>query len=179
MHNGDIPVYTTGDAGSALPTEANKATSDVYGDNRYANNIGGWKSYPGLKKFLDNKYDPNYPTHDISYRDFIVMRLSEMYLIKAECEIYAGGDPLATINVLRDVRAISGKNKKRTGAVTIDTILEERAIELKIAGHELSFKGMEYLVGFALPNFYFHIVTAYNILRHNGVEIGKRDYMGA
>ena len=56
---------------------------------------------------------------------------------------------------------------------------EERAIELKIAGHELSFKGMEYLVGFALPNFYFHIVTAYNILRHNGVEIGKRDYMGA
>lgn len=130
MHNGDIPVYTTGDAGSALPTEANKATSDVYGDNRYANNIGGWKSYPGLKKFLDNKFDPNYPTHDISYRDFIVMRLSEMYLIKAECEIYAGGDPLATINVLRDVRAISGKNNKRTGAVTIDTILEERAIEL-------------------------------------------------
>ena len=53
-----------------------------------------------------------------------------MYLIKAECEIYAGGDPLATINVLRDVRAISGKNNKRTGAVTIDTILEERAIEL-------------------------------------------------
>ena len=56
---------------------------------------------------------------------------------------------------------------------------EERAIELKIAGHELSFKGMEYLVGFALPNFYFHIVTAYNILRHNGLEIGKRDFMGA
>ena len=55
---------------------------------------------------------------------------------------------------------------------------EERPIELKVAGHELSFKGMEYLVGFALPNFYFHVVTAYNILRHNGLEIGKRDYMG-
>ena len=56
---------------------------------------------------------------------------------------------------------------------------EERPIELKIGGHELSFKGMDYLIGFALPNFYFHIVTAYNILRHNGLEIGKRDFMGA
>ena len=35
-----------------------------------------------------------------------------------------------------------------------------------------------YLLGFALPNFYFHLVTAYNILRHNGVEIGKADYLG-
>lgn len=56
---------------------------------------------------------------------------------------------------------------------------EERAIELKVGGHELAFKGMDYLIGFALPNFYFHVVTAYNILRHNGVEIGKRDFMGA
>jgi hypothetical protein len=36
----------------------------------------------------------------------------------------------------------------------------------------------DYLLGFALPNFYFHLVTAYNILRHNGVEIGKADYLG-
>ena len=38
--------------------------------------------------------------------------------------------------------------------------------------------GTEYLVQFALPNFYFHLVTAYAILRHNGVELGKRDYIG-
>ena len=37
---------------------------------------------------------------------------------------------------------------------------------------------MQYLLGFALPNFYFHVATAYAILRHNGVEIGKRDYLG-
>ena len=37
---------------------------------------------------------------------------------------------------------------------------------------------MQYLLGFALPNFYFHVTTAYDILRHNGVEIGKRDFIG-
>ncbi len=54
---------------------------------------------------------------------------------------------------------------------------EERAITLKVGGKERSFTGLPYLVGFAWPNFYFHLVTAYNILRHNGVEIGKRDYL--
>jgi hypothetical protein len=39
-------------------------------------------------------------------------------------------------------------------------------------------KGAEYLNLFALPNFYFHVAAAYAILRHNGVELGKRDYMG-
>ncbi|CAG4883090.1 conserved protein of unknown function [Georgfuchsia toluolica] len=55
---------------------------------------------------------------------------------------------------------------------------EEREIQFTIGGHDLKFTGMTYLLGFALPNFYFHLVTAYNILRHNGVEIGKRDYIG-
>ena len=55
---------------------------------------------------------------------------------------------------------------------------EERDIALKAGGREMSFKGLPYLLGYAMPNFYFHLVTAYNILRHNGVEIGKRDYIG-
>ena len=55
---------------------------------------------------------------------------------------------------------------------------EERDIAFRLGGRDLSFKGMPYLIGFAWPNFYFHMVTAYNILRHNGVDIGKRDYMG-
>jgi hypothetical protein len=55
---------------------------------------------------------------------------------------------------------------------------EERDIALKAGSRELKFKGMPYLLGFALPNFYFHVATAYNILRHNGVEIGKTDYLG-
>ena len=55
---------------------------------------------------------------------------------------------------------------------------EERTIVLKLGPEEVTFNGLQYLLGFALPNFYFHVVTAYNILRHNGVEIGKRDYIG-
>jgi hypothetical protein len=42
----------------------------------------------------------------------------------------------------------------------------------------LTLKGWQYVVGFALPNFYFHATTAYDILRHLGVEIGKRDFLG-
>jgi len=55
---------------------------------------------------------------------------------------------------------------------------EARDIAFSIGGQQLQFQGMQYLLGFALPNFYFHLVTAYNILRHNGVDIGKRDFIG-
>jgi hypothetical protein len=44
---------------------------------------------------------------------------------------------------------------------------------------ERKFAGQQYLVNYALPNFFFHITTAYAILRHNGVELGKKDFMGA
>lgn len=56
---------------------------------------------------------------------------------------------------------------------------EAREITIPIGGNPRTFKGQEYLLGFALPNFYFHLTTAYAILRHNGVEIGKRDFLGA
>ncbi len=55
---------------------------------------------------------------------------------------------------------------------------EEKEIVLKLQGRDVPFKGMQYLLGFAWPNFYFHAATAYDILRHNGVEIGKRDFIG-
>jgi len=55
---------------------------------------------------------------------------------------------------------------------------EGRDITLKVGPNTVSFKGQAYLVHFAVPNFYFHVTTAYNILRHNGVELGKRDYIG-
>jgi len=50
---------------------------------------------------------------------------------------------------------------------------EERTVELKIGGHEMAMPGMRYLLDFAMPNFYFHVTTAYGILRHNGVPLGK------
>ncbi|MGQ1946522.1 RagB/SusD family nutrient uptake outer membrane protein [Geofilum sp. OHC36d9] len=134
MANGDIPIYTTMNPATALPTETAKATSSVYGDDRYNSyKIGGWCSFPGIKKFLNDVFDPNYPTHDISKRDAVVIRLAEMYLIKAECQLYTGnGDAMSTINELRKVRAIPGMEDENqlTGTATLETILEERAIEL-------------------------------------------------
>lgn len=44
---------------------------------------------------------------------------------------------------------------------------------------ERRFRGQDYLLSYGLPQFFFHVTTAYALLRHNGVEIGKRDYMGA
>ena len=43
----------------------------------------------------------------------------------------------------------------------------------------LEFKGLEFLQRFAIPNVFFHVTTAYNILRHNGVELGKRDFLNS
>jgi hypothetical protein len=56
---------------------------------------------------------------------------------------------------------------------------EEREIILSIGGQAMTFSGQSYLFHFALPNFFFHLTTAYAILRHNGISIGKRDFIGA
>jgi hypothetical protein len=55
---------------------------------------------------------------------------------------------------------------------------EERSVTLKMRSGELTLRGQDYLFKLTLPNFYFHITTAYDILRHNGVEVGKMDYLG-
>jgi hypothetical protein len=55
---------------------------------------------------------------------------------------------------------------------------EEKEIVLQMRSGERRYGALQYLLGHALPNFYFHVTTAYNILRHNGVELGKQDYLG-
>lgn len=55
---------------------------------------------------------------------------------------------------------------------------EGRDISVPIRDKNMTFKGQPYLLGFAIPNFYFHTVTAYAILRHSGVELGKPDFIG-
>ncbi|RWM29554.1 DUF1993 family protein [Mesorhizobium sp.] len=55
---------------------------------------------------------------------------------------------------------------------------EERTIELRLAGREVSMSGLQYLLNAAMPNFYFHMTTAYDILRHNGVPLGKATFLG-
>ncbi len=54
---------------------------------------------------------------------------------------------------------------------------ETREITIKIPNSELKFTGLDYVNHWAMPNFYFHITTAYAILRHNGIELGKRDFL--
>jgi hypothetical protein len=55
---------------------------------------------------------------------------------------------------------------------------EDKDITLKLGSTERKFTGQVLLLNFILPNFYFHCTTAYDILRHCGVELGKRDFMG-
>jgi len=55
---------------------------------------------------------------------------------------------------------------------------ETREITLTIRKADVKFTGQDYLLKWVLPNVYFHVTTAYNILRHNGVELGKQDFLG-
>src|SRR4051812_27875013 len=55
---------------------------------------------------------------------------------------------------------------------------EERDIKIPLRDRTLEMKGLAFLQNWALANFYFHYVTAYNVLRHNGVDVGKRDFLG-
>jgi hypothetical protein len=55
---------------------------------------------------------------------------------------------------------------------------ETRAIEIKTPNRTLNFNGLSYLTNFVLPNFFFHETVAYALLRHNGVEVGKADFLG-
>ena len=56
---------------------------------------------------------------------------------------------------------------------------ETRTLQLKAGPREFELQGMPYLVGYALPNLYFHMSMAYAILRHNGVDLGKQDFLGS
>ncbi len=55
---------------------------------------------------------------------------------------------------------------------------EQRDIKVPAGERTLEFKGLAFIQRWAIPNVYFHVTTAYNILRHNGVDIGKRDFLG-
>jgi uncharacterized protein len=55
---------------------------------------------------------------------------------------------------------------------------EEKSISLKVGQATLNFEGLSYALYFILPNVYFHVTTTYNILRHSGVELGKKDFLG-
>ncbi len=86
-----------------------------------------------------------------------------------------------TESTLEELKARIAKTLDFIKTVPADAIdgSEKKDVMLTIGGNPLTLAGERYLLHFALPNFFFHVTTAYDILRHNGVEIGKRDYMGA
>jgi uncharacterized protein len=88
-----------------------------------------------------------------------------------------GAAPETTIAGLKDRVAKTIAFVKSATAAQIDGT-EDKDIVLKFGTREMPFKGEQFLIGFTLPNFYFHYTTAYNILRSLGLEIGKRDFMG-
>jgi len=132
---GALPLYTSLDPATALPTTT-MPTLDPYGDGRYKNvAYCGDQSFIAIRKFDDDVYtrsDLDKVTPEIYDRDVMVLRLAEMYLIKAEAELQTTGSAaaLTTLNILRAKRAITGKDNSLSGTVTMETILDERALEL-------------------------------------------------
>ena len=86
-------------------------------------------------------------------------------------------DTETTIAELRERIAKTVEYIKSVPASAIDGS-EEREVVLKFPNGEMKFTGLNYLTGFVLPNFLFHVTTAYAILRHNGVPLGKGDFLG-
>lgn len=81
---------------------------------------------------------------------------------------------------LGDLQARIAKTIVFLDSITAEQIdgSENRDIVFSVHGTPMEFKGRDYLLEWLFPNFYFHLTTAYNILRHNGVDIGKKDFLG-
>jgi hypothetical protein len=148
----------------------------------------------GMSRFL-KKAEAHADTKKIDHRALLDARLfPDMYPLTRQVQLVSdhakgAGARLAGIAVpsFEDTEKTFDELQARV-AKTVDflgTLKKEqfanaatREITLKIGGQERKFTGAEYLSRSALPNFYFHLTTVYAILRHNGVEIGKSDYMG-
>jgi hypothetical protein len=94
------------------------------------------------------------------------------------------GQPAPSMDDTETTMAELHERIARTIAL-IDTVTPEmcegdddRMVELKTPNNTFTFKARDYLVGFAIPNFLFHVTTAYAILRHEGAPLGKMDFIG-
>lgn len=104
--------------------------------------------------------------------------------VKGALARLAGIEPPSWVDDEKTIAELIGRVQKTidyTNGFTPAQIdgAETKTIELKYpGGHEFTFVGMDFLQKMVLPNFYFHLTTAYNILRHNGVPLGKGDFLG-
>lgn len=83
-------------------------------------------------------------------------------------------------NSFEDLKALIAKTLEFVKGVDARKMdgMEDRDITFPAGDRTMTLKGADYLLHFSMPNFYFHVTTAYDILRHNGLEIGKDDFMG-
>ncbi len=86
-----------------------------------------------------------------------------------------------TETTMAELKARIGKTLDFIGTIKREQFAgaEAREVVLKFPHVTLKFNGLDYLTKYALPNFYFHVTTAYNVLRTSGVQLGKRDFLGA
>ncbi len=158
-------------------------------------------SIPMFLKTLDNltailkKAETNAASRKIDLAVFVNARLApDMFPLKRQIQIATDGVKgfaarMAGIPVpsyedneetFADLYARIEKTAAFLKTVTPEQLngSETKDISLKAGSRELNFKGLPYLTGFVIPNFYFHVSVVYAILRHNGVDIGKQDYLG-
>lgn len=97
----------------------------------------------------------------------------------AGLEVPKVDDTLAT--TFADVRAMLAETVTFIDGIAAEKINGQEARDIVLrpgTPKERQFKGQDYLLHFGLPQFFFHVTTTYAILRHNGIEVGKRDFMG-
>ncbi len=102
---------------------------------------------------------------------------------KGTCARLAGVEPPKfedNESSILELQARIAKTRQFVGTIKAAQIdgSEGKDIKFKAGPRELEFKGLDYLTGFALPNFYFHHAMTYAILRHNGLDLAKSDYIG-
>jgi hypothetical protein len=103
--------------------------------------------------------------------------LTRRDLLRASASVPAAALPLSLL-AIDDARAQTAIDLLKIFKPEQIDGSEEKELVIKVGGKDTPFRGMQFLLGRSIPNFYFHVATAYDILRHNGVEIGKRDFLG-
>ncbi|MBI2800384.1 MAG: DUF1993 domain-containing protein [Gammaproteobacteria bacterium] len=156
--------------------------------------VGFGQSLKNLSALLDkaaahaaaNKFDPNVLLTARLFPDmFALARQVQLAtdFAKGAVARLAGIDPPKWDDTETTVDELQARIKKALDFLNGFTVAqfqnaETRSIEIKTPVRPFSFTGKAFLLHWAVPNFYFHVTTAYNLLRHNGVPIGKFDFLG-
>ncbi len=139
-----------------------------------------------IAQYSEKKYEDISLLHDRLYPDMFTFTKQ----VQSFCDhasrsslLLAGKDSApperneTTLAALREriVKALSAVNSVSKADVDAHA---DKDVTFPMGPRQVTMKGADYMMHFAFPNFYFHAVTAYNILRHRGVVIGKRDFLG-